>query len=278
MRRSAVRTLVAVVLSGAVLVGCGTQERPDADDWGPIGPVESSSPGESASAGTEPTDTESADTEPGETESVGSAPSTLTEDDLTPDQAQLLSEMVLFRDLARAEVGDGSGGGSYNFRDDESDFGSGLIRPDGITLADEYDLTWMDGKLDGYVMRTDSGLRMEYDGSIFTLDVPVDAPQHDALRDVGEQLATAVADWIEQYDEFPSFSNDLDTISLQTSLFDEDESKTVEVPKPGDILMRDSVSTQDGFTANVESEETGERAQLTQDGVTFTTAVGIVLD
>lgn len=276
MRRSAVRAVVAVVLSGAVLVGCGTQERPDADDWGPIGPVESSSPSESASAGTEPTDTESADTEPGETESVGSAPSSLTEDDLTPDQAQLLSEMVLFRDIAQAEVGDGSGGGSYNFRDDESDFGSGLIRPDGITLADEYELSWADGKLDGYVMRTDSGLRMAYDGSIITLDVAVGEPQDSDLSDVGERLATAVRDWIEQYDESPSFSSDLDTITLQTSLFDEDVSKNVDIPKPADIWMRDSVSTQDGFTANVESEETGERAQLTQDGVTFTAAVEII--
>lgn len=265
--RPVVRTVVAVILVGAALSGCGSQERPDADDWGPIGPVQSASPGETEQ--TEQTETDAAD--PGR-----SGAGTMSVDELTPEQAQLHAEMVLFEEIARAEVGDGSGGSNHNFRDDESDFGSGLIRPEGITVADEYELMWSDGELDGFVLHSDSGLRMDYSDGVIAIAVAVDAPQHDALRDLAEQVATAASDWREAYDEFPSFSSDMDTFTLQTDLFDENESRTVEIPKPDDVRMGEYVGTGDGFTVVYESETTGERAQITQDGLTFTECVEIV--
>ncbi|MBE7326010.1 hypothetical protein IEQ44_15275 [Nocardioides sp. Y6] len=265
------RTSAAAACLSLALVGCGT-EKPSADEWGPIGPVESTG---SPSGTPSESPSESPADDASETPAGDPVGETVALADLTADQAQLHSEILLFEALAQEQTGDGFGGGTYSFRDSESDFGSGMIRPEGITLADDYELTWADGKLEEYALATDEGLTMTWEAGQIHLFVPVGSATDQELQDLAVELESQVGTWRTTHGSFPSISGEIDTLALQTDLFDEDTSKTVEIAKPSSVRMEEYSGSGDDFSVILESDTSGEQAVLTQDGLTFAKPVAV---
>lgn len=256
MNRPLTATAVSALLVAA-LTGCGSDDGTDPSEWG-TGEVVGASPAATPDA-----------------DSDGD---TISKSALSAEQTTLHAEMILFEDVAKAKASEGSGGGgvSASFRESDDEEGRWLERPDGIRLAKDYTITWSNGKLTSYQLKTDQGEQMTYEAGRISVDVAVDTPRDGDLERSARQLERAVADWVAKHGKPPSVSDSSGGITLAEGFFSESDIAEVEVPFEGDISMVESFSANDEYTVHLRSDDTQENATLTQDGLTFSRPFEIV--
>lgn len=279
--RQTLTTAVASVCLAVVLTGCGSDDGTDAAEWGK-GEVVGASPvatpkTPSGSPSDETTSAASPDDSGDSGGPEGLGDDTIPSTELSADQATLYEEMVLFEDVAKARAREGSGGGTTaSFREAGEPEDRWLQRPDGISLAQRYAITWDGGKLLTYTLTTDARERMTYEAGRISLDVTVDPPRDQAFERAAQQLERAVDDWRTRNGEPPTVSTSPGRFTLAESFFGESEIKEVEVPFEGDISMKEFSSSNGDFSVDLRSGETGENAWLTQDGLTFSRPFEVV--
>ncbi|WP_110240836.1 hypothetical protein [Nocardioides gilvus] len=274
MRHFSNMPLAMAALLCALLTGCGTDDGSDGTQWGTgevvgSGPTSSSDTSEGSASGGASSRSEVGD-------STADSNDTVPMSDLSDEQVTLHGEMILFEETAKAKAGDGSGGSAGSLRDPGEASRSGVARPEGVSLAQDYAISWMDGKVVSYALTTASGERMTYEAGRISLDVAVESPRHAELKKSAEALARAVDDWVEANGEVPSVSHSIQGFTLSDGFFSESEVEEIEVPFEGDIAMPEYSRTNDDFTVTLRSDDTQERARLTQDGLTFSRPYEVV--
>ncbi|GGD22338.1 hypothetical protein [Nocardioides daphniae] len=252
------RCLALLLVAAPLVAGCGGAEQPDPSEWGTA--VEE--PGQQA----KPPEAE-ADDAASTQDGIDLVKGTITMAALSQQQRQLHDEAVLFEEFAKTEVGEGGGGRNGTFTDDpDSDFGT--LRPAGVELADRFEVTWANGALVSWTLSTDSGESVSYEEGAFRVDVALEQAQDEALIRATDELAEAVEAWRQEHGEYPSVTNDYDTIQVKAGLFDESDG-VVEIPLPDTVRHAGFASNGEEFLVSLKSTVTGEASLLTQDGLSW---------